>query len=246
MNNKLLLLLSVVVLLSCGNNEENAYKVALNSTNTAILQDYLSKYEEDAPAEHLTEISSRLTELTNDSLDYSIILRANNIDQRYNSEVEYLQKHPKGLHFKEVDSMLNADKPAYNEMKLREEEAQKKDLFEKKYGELRDKMIDFYYTNNKDEDVLNLVFFDAPNEQGKGKGLIVRGGYRSTFSYEIKDNEDIFLQLKSVFFPKRGIAHFYLDDVFVNLEGKETAYNRAYNPELYSKFINSLRKGELD
>lgn len=238
---KYFLLIVVALFVSCENKEEKAYLAAKNSNSTIVLHNYLSKYGEDAPIEHLNEITQRLNELSNDSVDYEFVLGAADISQKYKAEMNYLNKHPKGLHFKEVDSMMKTDKTAYDEWhiakKTQEEEEAKKALYEEKYGEYRDNMKNFMYRDT--HGYAYAFIFDIPNDKGKGVGGFFWGTTWIKFKYEIHNNGDIYLNYDGI----RAIVNMYSDCLYSDfIYGEELRYRRVLIMNDYPEYIKKIRK----
>lgn len=87
-----------------GNQEQEAYEIALKSPNALTMQSYLDTYGNTAPREHINAIRSKLDEMKRESEEWTNALVSNTRPGYEN----YLKKHPDTPHKKLILNKIDS------------------------------------------------------------------------------------------------------------------------------------------
>lgn len=139
-------------------NEEDAYLNAMESTDVAVLQDYLDNYK-DAPQEHIDSIQAHIRILQQNDSEWTNALLSNSKSMLQ----AYLEKHPESLHKAEAEHKIDSLDWAYA-LKLNTPEAFESYLTEHSEGEYaveaqeKMKKLDATTVNSEDKALVSSVF----------------------------------------------------------------------------------------
>lgn len=150
--------------------ENQAYRHMLRTTNTEEVREYMRKYPIVLPS-HSEAASDRLAELLSDSVDFKAATSAKACQH-------YLDKHPQGLHLREVNKLL--------EKYLIDEQLEREKL-EEEQQEAADRAKRLIWTNRFNDIVTDVCFrreqsnftyplvlrFKPCDEYGTGEVLLV-------------------------------------------------------------------------
>lgn len=139
-------------------NEEEAYLNAMESTDVAVLQDYLENYK-DAPQEHIDSIQAHIRILQQDDSEWTNAFLSNSKSMLQ----AYLDKHPESLHKAEAEHKIDSLDWAYA-LKQNTPEAFESYLSEHSEGEYaveaqeKMKKLDATTVNSEDKALVSSVF----------------------------------------------------------------------------------------
>ncbi len=139
-------------------SEEDAYLNAMESTDVAVLQDYLDNYK-DAPQEHIDSIQAHIRILQQNDSEWTNALLSNSKSMLQ----AYLDKHPESLHRAEAEHKIDSLDWAYA-LKQNTPEAFESYLAEHSEGEYaveaqeKMKKLDATTVNSEDKALVSSVF----------------------------------------------------------------------------------------
>lgn len=226
-----LMMIAIVLLASCDSKEkeDKAFARVSSSNNPTEMREYLDKYFEDAPAEHLVKIRKNLRVWTEDSTAFANISSAKDLTTKISLETDYLSKFPEGNHKTEINDMLVKDQKNLEVQKVNEEK-------QERYNHFKENVVDYIFAkDNTYEGYFIGWVFGAPDKNGNGKGVFMNNVAGKTWklTYKLADNGD--LQIKS----KAGTVSInFMDN---GLYRGDEYFQRKYDPEGY-KFAKKYFK----
>ncbi len=139
-------------------NEEDAYLNAMESTDVAVLQDYLENYK-DAPQEHIDSIQAHIKILQQNDSEWTNAFLSNSKSMLQ----AYLDKHPESLHRAEAEHKIDSLDWAFA-LKQNTPEAFESYLTDHSEGEYvveaqeKMKKLDATMVNSEDKALVSSVF----------------------------------------------------------------------------------------
>lgn len=231
-------LLAIVLMCAC-KNEAADYQNAMKSVDTDVLQNYLLDFP-DAPMEHRDSVSTRLMDLISDNADYECIFMVESIIDKHKYAREYLEKHEDGLHVAEVEVFIKNT--------IEEYEMTMEAIYEQKYGEYRDRLVNFKYDRGA-----TWLVFEAPDFDGKGKGVyygrnIFGSGY-TQLTYEINKRGELIVTAGETTDDFSGVSgifivNVYNDCIYIEKGGDSILYYRELITD--SEYQELLEKYNLE
>lgn len=231
-------LLAIVLMCAC-KNEVADYQNAMKSVDVVVLENYLQDFP-DAPVEHRDSVNMRLAEINSDHDDYYWFSEEEYVIEKYEAAEMYISKHPEGLHVADVKIYLkNAEEEYKQELKkIREAE------YERKYGEYRDRLVNFKYDRGA-----TWLVFEAPDFDGKGKGVyygknIFGSGY-TQLTYEINKKGELIVTSGKTTDDFSGVSgifivNVYSDCLYIEKGGDSILYYRELITD--SEYQDLLKK----
>lgn len=240
MKTKTILISLIAVAIMCACKDEAAeYRNAMQSNDVETLNAYLQDFS-DAPAEHLDSVKVRLSEIIADNDDYLRISYEDYIINKYEAAQSYLSLHPEGLYAAEVKTFLEECAEEYRLELKRVQEAE----YERKYGEYRDRLVNFTYDRGN-----TWIALEAPDMNGKGKGVyygsnIFGKGY-TQLNYQINKKGELIVtpgKCTDDFAGVTGlfIINVYSDCLYIEKDGESILYYRNLVSD--TKYKDCLKK----
>ena len=251
MKSKSYILLSLGFLfISCGNKDQASYDKAMKSNDVHAMKEYLQT-NPDAPLEYIDNVTLKLNELINDSIEYKAIWDATDLLTIYNLDSLYLSLHPNGEHSDLISEKIVTDKRAY-EQEIKE----RRERYFNNYSWFID-LIDGYYWDCKQSELETSIMtfyshidimFDIPNENGKGSGVWCKIDATNSlvasffFFYEVLSNGDIRITVNDTERTQALAQIFNQSYLRMRIRGEDMYYSRVFDDINYKKNMNALKK----
>lgn len=234
----ILFLATSIYFSSCGNRAKTALDEAVQSQSITMLRQFLINYPK-ADAELIDYAKQVLNNWVEDSTAFAGIKKIqqkDNIVERYNAELSYIDNYPNGLYITEVKAMYEKDEPEATAIIERAEAIRSHlDWYKAKFS-------NYAFINNQNKLASYVVMLTAPDEDGKGEGVYSWSSLEFFFYYSINlenlDDSDLHCTMythdgqESHFNIRVGDNCIY----WVN-NGKYTLYVGQWEENVYNTFI---------
>ncbi|MCR5180184.1 MAG: hypothetical protein K6C30_03065 [Bacteroidaceae bacterium] len=231
------ILLSAFVLtfVSCVSKEEKALEAAIQSRDLSQLRQYLTTFP-DADSLLLDSARAVLANWVSDSTDFASLKQLEDVVERAEAEVTYMNNFPEGLYIDSVAQMYQTDESeAVAIVARREAIAQYLDPYRKKF----DKHV--YYM-----DAYHYIILTAPDDEGKGQGTLVDGiltFYDFHYAFNLDDFDDEDIQCS---YDKYEDAHFTLSiydkTLYMQSKGELNSFDGEIDEKTYQDFLERVAK----
>lgn len=163
----ILFLATFIYFSSCGNRAKTALDEAVQSQSITMLRQFLINYPK-ADAELIDYAKQVLNNWVEDSTAFAGIKKIqqkDNIVERYNAELSYMEHYPNGLYIAEVKAMYEKDEPTATAIIERAEAIRSHlDWYKAKFS-------NYAFISNNSGTKGNIMMLTAPDEDGKGEGI---------------------------------------------------------------------------